>query len=293
MSAVVKAVTNTVKAVVKTVEDVIEHPVEALVAVAGMSVGIPPAVTYNTIRTAEEGGDLGDVAKAAALSYVSNKAAPIVAESLGPTVSSVITNEAAAAAVTAATSEALVNGSLAAATGGDFGDAAMGSFAGSLMASGYQEYLAPSVAEQAASLGLESSTTAGIQKTLSSSLSSGAEAAATGGDFVTGFSNAFAKTSVDTTASSLINDAKQGIKSLTKTAASDYGVDVNEPTDAGNAQTLVAEVPMSSEGEIAQERIPSVEEQLAQAMELPTDPNLGRQLGSDLAANETKIYLTP
>jgi hypothetical protein len=290
MSAVVKtvtkAVTNVVNSVVKVVDDVVQHPVEAIVAIAGQAVGIPAPVTYNSIRTVEQGGDLLDVAKSAALSYVATEAVPVVAESLAPTVSSAITDSTAANALTTATSKALVNGSIAAATGGDFVNAATGSFAGSLAASGYEQYLAPSVAEQAKSFGLDKSTTAGIQNVLQSSVAAGTSTAAKGGDFVDGFSNAFAQTGLDVTASSLANQANQGIKNVTKTAAADYGVDVNPPTDAGIPQTLVADVPMSPEGQLAQESSVPTEDLLQQISQRQKPAEYGQQYGPALAASQ-------
>jgi hypothetical protein len=202
MAAVVKVVTTVVKAVAKTVERVVEtvvdtakaiikDPLPTIAALAGQAIGIPAPVTMAAI-TGARGGDLGDMAKAAAIAYVAPKAASQVASTIAPTVSSAITNEAAAKAVTAATSKALVNGSIAAATGGDFGEAAAGTMAGSLAASGYQNYVAPSVMAKAQDMGLSVADAKNISAGLRTGVAAGTATAVSGGDFVAGFATAVA-----------------------------------------------------------------------------------------------------
>jgi hypothetical protein len=202
MSAVVKAVKTVVKAVAKTVERVvntvvdtakaiIKDPLPTLVALAGQAVGIPAPVTMAAI-TGARGGDLGDMAKAAAIAYVAPQAASKVATAIAPTVSSAITNEAAARAITAATSKALVNGTVAAATGGDFAEAATGTMAGSLAASGYQNFVAPSVMAKAQEFGLSADTAKNVSAGIRTGVAAGTATAVSGGDFVAGFATAVA-----------------------------------------------------------------------------------------------------
>ena len=202
MSVVVKAVTTVVKAVAKTVERVVDtvvdtakaiiaDPLPTLVALAGQAVGIPAPVTMAAI-TGARGGDLEDMAKAAAIAYVAPQAASKVASAIAPTVSSAITNQAAAKAVTAATSKALVNGTVAAATGGDFAEAATGTMAGSLAASGYQNFVAPSVMAKAQEFGLDVDTAKNVSAGLRTGVAAGTATAVSGGDFVAGFATAVA-----------------------------------------------------------------------------------------------------
>ena len=202
MSAVVKAVkrvaktvTNTVKKVVNTVVNtakaIIKDPLPTIAALAGQAVGIPAPVTMAAL-TGARGGDLGDMAKAAAIAFVAPKAASKVATAIAPTVSTAITNQAAAKAVTAATSKALVNGTVAAATGGDFAEAATGTMAGSLAASGYQNFVAPSVVAKAQDLGLSADTAKNVSAGLRTGVAAGTATAVSGGDFAAGFATAVA-----------------------------------------------------------------------------------------------------
>lgn len=266
MSVVVKAVEKVADTVVKTVEAVIKDPLPTLLTIAGQSVGIPAYVTQAAI-TAARGGDLEDVAKSVAISV----ATPAVAAKLAPTVStavsSVVTNEAAAQALTAATSQSLVAGSLTAATGGDWEQAAAGAFAGSMAASGYDKYVAPEVAAQAKSMGLSAETHANIQGALKSGLASGTSAAATGGDFTTGFANAVVESGWE----NLTAKASEGLQDVKKTFLKDDGIQDNQPTFAGIPKDMVDEVPMSLEG------------QLAQILSTPKSPEYGKQFGPELA----------
>ncbi len=286
MSVVVKAVEKVVDTVVKTVEAVINDPLPTLLTIAGTAVGIPPAVTQAAI-TAARGGDLEDIAKSAAIAYATPTVAAKIAPAVGSTVSSVVTNEAAAKALTAATSQSLVAGSLTAASGGDWEQAAAGAFAGSMAASGYDNYVAPEVTAQAKSLGLSAESHANVQNALKSSVASGAGAAAAGGDFATGFANAFVESGFET----LSAKANEGLQDMKKSFLNDKGMQDNEPTRAGIPSDMVDEVPESPEGKYAQKNSVSIEDQLAEASKLPRDPNFGKQIGSDLAANE--VFLTP
>jgi len=276
MSAVVKAVEKVVDTVVKTVEAVIKDPLPTLATIGLSMVGIPPAVTQAAI-TAARGGDLEDIAKSAAIAYATPTVAAKIAPAVGSAVSSAVTNEAAAKALTAATSQSLVAGSLTAATGGDWQQAAAGAFAGSMAASGYDKYVAPEVAAQAKSLGLSAESHASLQGALKSGVASGAGATATGGDFATGFANAFVESGWE----DLTAKAKEGLQDIKKTFMGDEGIEDNPPTYAGVSDNLVDEVPLSLEG------------QLAQINQMEKDPYYGKQYGSALAANETLNYLGP
>ena len=278
MSAVVKAVKKAVDTVVKTVEAVISDPLPTLLTIAGTAVGIPPYVTQAAISAAR-GGDLEDIAKSAAIAYVAPSVAAKIAPAVGSAVGSVVTNEAAAKALTAATSQSLVAGSLTAATGGDWQQAAAGSFAGSMAASGYDNYVAPEVMAQAKSLGLSAESHANIQNALKSSVASGAGAAAAGGDFATGFANAFVESGFET----LSAKANEGLQDMKKSFFDDKGIQDNQPTRAGIPDDLVPEVPESNEGKLAQKRIPSIEDQLAEIEKLPKAPEYGQQFGPELA----------
>jgi hypothetical protein len=286
MSAVVKLVEKAVDTVVKTVEAVINDPLPTLLVIAGQAVGIPAPITQAAI-TAARGGDLEDIAKSAAIAYATPAVAAKIAPAVGTAVSSVVTNEAAAKALTAATSQSLVAGSLTAATGGDWQQAAAGSFAGSMAASGYDNYVAPEVTAQAKSLGLSAESHANIQNALKSSVASGTGAAAAGGDFVSGFTNAFIESGFET----LSAKANEGLQDMKKSFLDDKGIQDNQPTRAGIPDDLVPEVPESNEGKLAQKRTPSIEDQLAEIEKLPRDPEYGRQYGEALAANE--VFLTP
>jgi hypothetical protein len=286
MSAVVKAVEKVVDTVVKTVEAVIKDPLPTLATIGLSMVGIPPYVTQAAISAAR-GGDLEDIAKSAAIAYVAPSVAAKIAPAVGSAVGSVVTNEAAAKALTAATSQSLVAGSLTAATGGDWQQAAAGSFAGSMAASGYDRYVAPEVMAQAKSLGLSAESHANIQNALKSSVASGTGAAAAGGDFATGFANAFVESGFET----LSAKANEGLQDMKKSFFDDKGIQDNQPTRAGIPDDLVPEVPESNEGKLAQKRIPSIEDQLAEIEKLPRNPEYGRQYGEALAANE--VFLTP
>jgi hypothetical protein len=276
MSAVVKAVGKVVDTVVKTVDAVIKDPLPTLLVIAGQAVGIPAPVTQAAI-TAARGGDLEDIAKSAAISYAVPAVAAKIAPAVGSAVSSVVTNEAAAKALTAATSQSLVAGSLTAATGGDWQQAAAGSFAGSMTAAGYDKYVAPEVMAQAKSLGLSAETHGYIQDALKSGASSGVAAAATGGDFTTGFTNAVVESGWE----NLTAKAQEGLQDVKNTFLKDKDIKDNPPTFAGVSDTLVEEVPLSLEG------------QLAQIEQMDKDPYYGKQFGSDLAANEYEQFLTP
>jgi hypothetical protein len=282
MSAVVKAVEKVVDTVVKTVEAVIKDPLPTLATIGLSMVGIPPYVTQAAISAAR-GGDLEDIAKSAAIAYVAPSVAAKIAPAVGSAVGSVVTNEAAAKALTAATSQSLVAGSLTAATGGDWQQAAAGSFAGSMAASGYDNYVAPEVMAQAKSLGLSAESHANIQNALKSSVASGAGAAATGGDFATGFANAFVESGFET----LSAKANEGLQDMKKSFLDDKGIQDNQPTRAGIPDDLVPEVPESNEGKLAQKRTPSIEDQRAAIEALPKDPNYGKLYGSPTAALES------
>jgi hypothetical protein len=281
MSAVVKAVEKVVDTVVKTVEAVIKDPLPTLLTIAGTAVGIPPYVTQAAISAAR-GGDLEDIAKSAAIAYVAPSVAAKIAPAVGSAVGSVVTNEAAAKALTAATSQSLVAGSLTAATGGDWQQAAAGSFAGSMTAAGYDKYVAPEVMAQAKSLGLSAESHASIQGALKAGTSSGVAAAATGGDFTTGFANAFVESGWD----DLTAKAKEGLQDVKNTFLKDTDVKDNPPTFAGVSDTLVEEVPISADGKIAQDNSVSIEEQLAEINKTPRSAEYGRQYGEALAASE-------
>ena len=266
MSIIVNAVEKVLDTVVDTVKAVIDDPLPTLLTMAGAAVGIPPYVTQGAI-TAARGGDLEDVAKSVAIAA----AAPAVSAKLAPAVSSavgsVVTNEAAANALSAATSQSLVAGSLTAATGGDWQQAAAGSFAGSMVASGYDNYVAPEVMAQAKSLGLSAESHSNIQRALKSGVAGGAGSAVTGGDFATGFANAFVESGWE----NLTAKANEGLKDIKDNFLKDDGLKDNEPTRAGIPSDLVPEVPMSLEG------------QLAQINSTPKSPEYGKQFGPELA----------
>lgn len=207
MSAVVEFVSDAIDTVidighkavdlvVDTVKAVIADPLPTLLAIAGQAVGIPVPVTMAAI-TGARGGDLEDMAKAAAASYVGGKVAPVIAGSIAPTVSATITNQAVANAVTNAVTSGLVNGTISAIQGGDFAQGFTGGFVGSAVGAGAQEIIGQPTMEFAKSLGFDEKTGKAIVSAISSSTGAGAAAAATGGDFSAAFERGLANAGVD------------------------------------------------------------------------------------------------
>ena len=182
--------------VVDTVKAVIEDPLPTLLAIGGQMIGIPVPVTMAAI-TGARGGDLEDMAKAAAVSYVSQTGASIIAPAINPAVSTVVKDKFLEKALTNAISEGLVSGTISAAQGGDFGEGFTGGFAGSAIASGTQKIIAPSVIEKTKSLGFSEKTGRAISSTLSSAVGAGAESSVTGGDFSAAFTRSLANAGRD------------------------------------------------------------------------------------------------
>lgn len=207
MSAVVEFVTDVVDTVidvghkavdlvVDTVKAVIADPLPTLLAIAGQAVGIPVPVTMAAI-TGARGGDLEDMAKAAAASYVAQTVAPVVAGSIAPTVSANIANQAVANAVTNAVTSGLVNGTISAIQGGDFAQGFTGGFVGSAVGAGAKEIIGQPTMDFAKSLGFDEKTGKAIVSAISSSAGEGAGAAATGGDFNVAFQRGLSNAGVD------------------------------------------------------------------------------------------------
>ena len=65
-----KAVSGVFKTVEKTVKGILKDPLPTLLQIGGAMIGIPTYVT-SAVITAAKGGDLGDIAKSAAVSYAS------------------------------------------------------------------------------------------------------------------------------------------------------------------------------------------------------------------------------
>lgn len=186
--------------VVDTVKAVIADPLPTLLAIAGQAVGIPVPVTMAAI-TGARGGDLEDMAKAAAASYVGGKVAPVIAGSIDPTVINLIgengTRTALSTAVTNAVTSGLVNGTIAEIKGGDFAQGFTGGFVGSAVGSGTQQIIGKPTMEFAKSLGFDEKTGKAIVSAISSSTGEGAGAAATGGDFNAAFQRGLTESGVD------------------------------------------------------------------------------------------------
>lgn len=231
MSAVVKVfnktvdtVTDVVKKVADTVVDtvkaVIDDPLPTILSLAGQAVGIPAPITMAAI-TGARGGDLGDMAKAAAITYVAGKVTPQISKVIDPSVQSIISNPAVATAVTNAVSQGLVSGSVAAIQGGDFGKGFAGGAAGSAVASGMQQIITPSVLQTAKNFGLTNETGQFISNALSAGVATGAAAVAVGGDFGKGFESGIVNTGVNyvtAKAENVLKDAYDSVfgdKSLT------------------------------------------------------------------------------
>lgn len=193
--------------VVDTVKAVIEDPLPTLLAIGGQMIGIPVPVTMAAI-TGARGGDLEDMAKAAAVAYVAQTGASVIAPAISPTVSSSVSNPAVAKALTNAISEGLVSGTISAAQGGDFGEGFTGGFAGSAVASGTQTIIAPSVIAKTEELGFSKQTGRAVSAAISSAVGAGAESSVTGGDFSAAFTRSLANAGVDYAAMS----AAEGVK---------------------------------------------------------------------------------
>jgi hypothetical protein len=189
-------VTSAVDLVVDTVKAVIADPLPTLLAIAGQAVGIPVPVTMAAI-TGARGGDLEDMAKAAAVSYVAQSVAPVVAGSIAPTVAANIANQAVATAVTNAVTSGLVNGTISAIQGGDFAQGFTGGFVGSAVGAGAKEIIGQPTMEFAKSLGFDEKTGKAISQAVTSSIGQGAGAAATGGDFSAAFERGLSEAGVD------------------------------------------------------------------------------------------------
>lgn len=189
-------VTSAVDLVVDTVKAVIADPLPTLLAIAGQAVGIPVPVTMAAI-TGARGGDLEDMAKAAAVSYVAQSVAPVVAGSIAPTVAANIANQAVATAVTNAVTSGLVNGTISAIQGGDFTKGFTGGFVGSAVGAGAKEIIGQPTMEFAKSLGFDEKTGKAISQAVTSSIGQGAGAAATGGDFSAAFERGLSEAGVD------------------------------------------------------------------------------------------------
>jgi len=80
------AIVGTVNTIDNTVQAIIKDPLPTLLQVAGASVGIPPYVTAAVI-TAARGGDLEDIAKTAAISYIASEA--VASTNIGKEIGSV------------------------------------------------------------------------------------------------------------------------------------------------------------------------------------------------------------
>lgn len=68
---ITKIVESAAKTITKTVEGVLKNPIPTLLQVGGAMIGIPPYVTAAAI-TAVQGGNIGDIAKSAAIAYASS-----------------------------------------------------------------------------------------------------------------------------------------------------------------------------------------------------------------------------
>lgn len=194
--AVGKAVKSVANTVVNTVKAVINDPLPTLLAIAGQAVGIPAPVTMALI-TGAKGGDLGDMAKAAALSYVGAKVAPAIAPTISKAVSGQIANEAIAKAVTNSVTSGLVAGTAAAIQGKDFGDAFAGAATGTAIAAGVSNIISEPVLAKAKELGFSDATGKLISSTLTGATTSGTLAAIQGGDFADAFTNGVVNAGVD------------------------------------------------------------------------------------------------
>lgn len=210
MSVIVDLVHKAVDLVVDTVKAVIEDPLPTLLMIAGASVGIPVPLTAAAV-TAARGGDLEDVAKAAAFAYAGEVVTPAISKAISPTVSSAVTNPTVAKALTNAISEGLVSGTTAAVDGRDFGEGFAGGFAGSAVASGTQTIIAPSVIAKTEELGFSKQTGRAISTAISSAAGAGTETAVGGGDFSTAFARSLTTAGIDYAAMS----AAEGVKEYT------------------------------------------------------------------------------
>lgn len=72
VTSVVKGIDKGLTAIGNTIDNVLKDPLPTIAMVAGASVGIPPFVTAAAI-SASRGGDLGDIATAAAVSYATSQ----------------------------------------------------------------------------------------------------------------------------------------------------------------------------------------------------------------------------
>jgi Flp pilus assembly pilin Flp len=71
ISGIGDAVSGIFKTVEQTVNGILKDPLPTLLQIGGAMVGIPPYVTAAAI-TAAKGGDLEDIAKSAAVSYIAS-----------------------------------------------------------------------------------------------------------------------------------------------------------------------------------------------------------------------------
>ena len=72
VSGVGEAIGDVVKSIGNTVQAILKDPLPTLLVIGGSMIGIPPYIT-SAVITGARGGDLGDIAKSAALSYATTE----------------------------------------------------------------------------------------------------------------------------------------------------------------------------------------------------------------------------
>jgi hypothetical protein len=184
---------DAVETVGQTIENVVNDPLPTIIALAGQAVGIPAPVTMAAI-TGARGGDLKDMALAAATAYVAPVAGAAIGSTVSTALSTAIGNQAVSTAIGNAVSSGLVSGTLSEVRGGDFSDGFAGGFTGSIVGSGVKEavdYVRPEIAGVIQKAGVNDSKAINkIIATGTNALAVGLTSQITGrGDFDTAFTN--------------------------------------------------------------------------------------------------------
>jgi len=247
-------VVDVVEKVGVTVQAVIDDPLPVLIAVAGSSIGIPPAITMGAI-TASRGGDLEDIALSMGTAYFAPSAGNALSSSLSEAFVDIGLSETLSQVASTSISKGLINGTIAEIKGGDFDDGFAGGFTGGMIAGGVSEvssYVKDDVIQLAQDSGFNLKEATSFYNAGTKALSAGVVSEVTGsGDFATSFANSAVGSSIDYGTRSL----NTSIDEQFNTASTEWNAqdDKKTPIDlaitgAGIPDDIVATVAVSDIG---------------------------------------------
>lgn len=254
LKTVVDGIDRGLESIGNTVQNIIDDPLPTILMIAGQSVGIPPFVTSAAI-TAARGGDLGDVAKSAAVSYATSQVLadtpmtdadgnPIIdpetgkqamkqsivkdiTGSIGQTVGEA-TTASVGSAVSAGLNVATVGAVRAALTGRPINEAITSGFISGATFSGASSLI--STANKDNNWGLSDKQI----KFLSGTASSGINALISGKDAPTVIGNYIANAIINTKGTELATAAKVAVANAT--SATDKVIEAKKANDAAYAE---------------------------------------------------------